>query len=146
VDRQELLSDIGPCGIDCINCPVHEKNVTPEIQTRIAAAVGCSPEKMTCKGCRSDERAPICPADCATLTCSREKGVDFCYECGDFPCTKFNPASDRADKLPHNLKAYNLCRMKNIGPEKWLEEDAKATTARYYRGKMVIGKGPQPKE
>ncbi|MDT8284114.1 MAG: hypothetical protein RQ767_01195 [Thermovirgaceae bacterium] len=50
-------------------------------------------------------------------------------------CLVFNPASDRADILPHNLKVHNLCRMKILGPEKWLAGDAGATTARYYRGR-----------
>lgn len=142
MDKHQLLEAIGPCGIDCINCPMHEKNITEDLKKRVAAMIGADPEEMICQGCRSDKRAAICPADCATLTCSREKDVDFCFECPDFPCEKLQPASDRADKLPHNLKVYNLCRMKRKGFEKWLQEDAQPTSARYYKGKMIIGKGP----
>ncbi len=140
--KTELLSAVAACGIDCINCPMHEKNITEDLKNRVAAMMGKDPDEMICHGCRSDKRAAICPADCSTLTCSREKGVDFCFECPDFPCEKLNPASDRAERLPHNLKVYNSCRMKKMGPEKWLEEDAGPTTARYYKGKMVIGRGP----
>jgi len=142
MDKQDILNAVAPCGIDCINCPLHEKNITEEMKSRLAAMMKTDPEKMVCQGCRSDQRAVICPADCLTLTCSREKGVDFCFECPDFPCEKLNPAADRADKLPHNLKVYNSCRMKKMGLQKWLEEDASISTARYYKGKMVIGKGP----
>jgi hypothetical protein len=146
MNREEILSAVAPCGIACSLCPMHEKLVTPELQKRVGAMLGLPPEKITCKGCRSDQRAPLCPADCPTLTCSREKGVEFCHECADFPCKMLNPASDGAERLPHNLKVYNLCRMKLMGVEKWLEEDAGPTLARYYRGKMVIGKGPEVKE
>ena len=142
MDKQDILNAVAPCGIDCINCPLHEKNITEEMKSRLAAMMKTDPEKMVCQGCRSDQRAVICPADCPTLTCSREKGVDFCFECPDFPCEKLNPAADRADKLPHNLKVYHSCRMKKMGLQKWLEEDARISTARYYKGKMVIGKGP----
>ena len=142
MEKQNILNAVAPCGIDCINCPLHEKNITEEMKNRLAAMMKTDPEKMVCQGCRSDQRAVICPADCPTLTCSREKGVDFCFECPDFPCEKLNPAADRADKLPHNLKVYNSCRMKKMGLQKWLEEDARISTARYYKGKMVIGKGP----
>ena len=142
MEKQEILDAIAPCGIDCIHCPLYENNITEEMKNRLAAMTGKTPEEMICQGCRSDKRAVICPADCPTLDCSREKGVDFCFECPDFPCEKLNPAADRADKLPHNLKVYNSCRMKKIGLEQWLEKDARLTTARYYKGKMIIGKGP----
>ncbi len=146
MNREELLAAIAPCGIDCVNCPVEERNVTPELQARIGVMLGLPPETIFCKGCRSDQKAPLCPETCATFVCSVSKGVDFCFACGEFPCSKFNPASDRADKLPHNLKVYNLCRMKMMGLERWLEEDACSTSFRYYRGKMVIGEGPKTGE
>ncbi|MBN1333586.1 MAG: DUF3795 domain-containing protein [Synergistales bacterium] len=142
MEKQEILNAIAPCGIDCVNCPLHEHNITEEMKNRLAAMMGKAPQEMICQGCRSDKRAVICPVDCPTLTCSREKGVDFCFQCPDFPCEKLTPAADRADKLPHNLKVYNSCRMKKMGLEKWLLEDARTTATRYYKGRMVIGKGP----
>jgi len=43
-------------------------------------------------------------------------------------------------QYPHNLKVYNLCRMKLFGIEKWTDEVAE-TRKRYYEGKFVVGRG-----
>ena len=50
------------------------------------------------------------------------------------------PTLQGAD-YPHNMKVYNLCRMKYIGIDKWVEE-ASEIRKRYYNGKFVVGKGP----
>ena len=52
---------IGVCGIACFKCP-----------TFVA---------KKCPGCHPNEFCPL-PA------CSKEKGVDSCFECKDFPCKK----------------------------------------------------------
>ena len=44
-------------------------------------------------------------------------------------------------QFPHNMKVYNLCRMKLLGIDKWIEEAAEIRT-RYYTGNFVVGKGP----
>ncbi len=41
------------------------------------------------------------------------------------------------------MKAYNLCRMKAIGVERWAEEEAREIRARYFRGTFVVGQGPR---
>ena len=43
--------------------------------------------------------------------------------------------------FPHNMKVYNLCRMKLHGIDKWIEE-AVEIRKRYYEGIFEIGKGP----
>jgi len=66
--------------------------------------------------------------------------VTYCYECADFPCEKLMPTFQGA-KFPHNMKVYNLCRMKLIGIDKWIEESV-AIRKRYYEGRFEVGKGP----
>jgi len=39
------------------------------------------------------------------------------------------------------MKVYNLCRIKNVGLEWWIEEEAGAIRKRYFTGKFVVGKG-----
>jgi len=72
----------------------------------------------------------------------KKKGVEFCFECGDFPCGMLQPASDGAAKYPHNMKVFNLCRIRLVGVEKWAEEEALAIRKKYYTGKFIVGKGP----
>jgi hypothetical protein len=83
--------------------------------------------------------------ECKTLACVKEKGVDFCYECPQFPCDKLQPCASRSEKLPHNLKVYNLCRIKQIGLEAWSNE-TKNIRNNYFNGEMVLGRGPVTNE
>jgi hypothetical protein len=54
------------------------------------------------------------------------------------------PCSDRADKLPQNIKIFSLTLRKTKGAYEW-EKTIKDVYNRYFHGKMVIGHGPQPK-
>lgn len=60
----------------------------------------------------------------------------------DFPCVRLMPAADRADTYPHNMKPYNLCRMKLVGVEKWAEKESLKIRKTYFKGKFVPGAGP----
>ncbi len=79
---------------------------------------------------------------CETYHCATGKGVEFCFECGDFPCPKLQPVREGADNYPHNFKLYNLCRIKRIGVERWAEEESAEIRRKYYTGKFVPGNGP----
>jgi hypothetical protein len=79
---------------------------------------------------------------CATYVCVTEKREDFCFNCSDFPCVKLQPTADRADILPHNMKVFNLCTIKRVGAERFVEISTEIKQ-RYYKGKMAVGKGPQ---
>jgi hypothetical protein len=48
--------------------------------------------------------------------------------------------ADLAAIRPHNLKVYNLCRIKKIGLDRWIEE-AGQIRKNYFTGKFVMGKG-----
>jgi hypothetical protein len=57
---------------------------------------------------------------------------------------KLQPSADRANKLPHNMKVFNLCIMKRVGVENFILQSSEIKK-RYYAGKMDIGNGPQLK-
>ncbi len=57
-----------------------------------------------------------------TLECVKKKGVDFCFNCDEFPCANLAPTADGAARYPHYMKMYNLCRIKQVGLEKWIGE------------------------
>ena len=139
---KNLLDDVAPCGIDCINCEVHADNLTAQMQERLARSLGLDPEQVPCRGCRAGQGCRLQFSACPTLECVTGRGHDFCYQCEDFPCAMLHPAADRADRLPHNLKVYNLCRIRAVGVQRWLGEEAKATRATYFHGTMRIGQGP----
>jgi hypothetical protein len=135
------LNDIAPCGVDCGNCELHENNGSQAVWERVAQARGKTVEEVKCRGCRLQGGCVI-HDDCETLSCVQGKGHTFCHECGEFPCTFLMPMKEWADRAPHNLKVYNLCRIKRLGVEKFLEE-APLNRRKYFTGKMKIGSGPQ---
>jgi hypothetical protein len=112
-----------PCGLLCGICSVYKEG--------------------NCPGCREIEgKCPLLHQACDTYACVKSRDIDFCYECSDFPCVKIQPALDKADALPHNIKVFNLCYMKQHGLAKW-KEVAPEIRERYFTGKMKIGRGPK---
>lgn len=138
-ERMELVA---PCGIDCGICEMHLAGKNEQLFNYLVAS-GIPKEILPCKGCNaSGGKCPIMPGTCATYECTREKGVSICSDCNDFPCMKLAPAADRSDKLPHNLKVFNLSTIKTKGLEAFTQESI-SIKQHYFKGKMVIGRGPQ---
>ena len=132
----------GVCGIYCAACECHTAKDSPEL-LKYLVSVGINAESLPCRGCRKGEGdCPAIGGKCETYQCALERKVDFCFECADYPCAKLNPAADRASKLPHNLKVYNLAYIQHQGLEKFAD-DAPKFKEKYFKGKMMIGKGPQ---
>lgn len=142
LERQERVA---PCGLDCGTCPVNKDNITLKMRTAVAAMFRVAPQNAQCEGCRPTDGSPLPCSDCATYRCAQEKGLQYCSECEGFPCRRLMPAADGAGRYPHNTKLYNLCRMRLLGLERWLEEAA-ADRERYFQGTFVLGEGPLFKE
>lgn len=142
MEKNEALAVVGPCGIHCGGCELHRAK---DDQTLLEALVskGLRRESLPCAGCRPVQgKCPVIGGTCQTYECVQQRGFDFCYECPEFPCDKLNPAADRADILPHNLKVFNKGFIQRHGLDEFLKK-ASEIKRRYYRGKMVIGRGPQ---
>ncbi len=130
----------GFCGIYCGECECHKAKDDLKLMEYMKSK---GIPNLPCPGCREVEgRCPVIGGVCETYQCALEKKVDFCFECDDFPCSRLNPASDRADILPHNLKAFNLCYIQKHGLEEFASHAAEFKN-KYYKGKMAVGKGPQ---
>jgi len=140
---KEKINLSAPCGLDCFNCNIHENNLTDSLVELIHTKMGVPKEEIACKGCRQQDGKHFhLQADgCATLNCVKAKGVEFCFDCDDFPCAFLAPTADKATQYPHNMKVYNLCRIKKIGIECWIGEEAGQIRKKYFTGKFVVGKG-----
>jgi len=135
------LNLIAPCGIDCANCELFAANGNRAAWEGVASRRGGKAEDYACKGCREGNGC-VFFSDCKTLACVKEKGVDFCSDCKSFPCEYLMPLAEGAAFYPHNMKMYNLCRIKSLGAAAFLDE-AKKIRRLYYKGKFMIGAGPQ---
>lgn len=130
-----------PCGIYCGECEAHKAKDDPVLMERMKQVL--KTEMLPCPGCRTVRgKCPAIDGTCETYTCVVEHAVDFCFECGEFPCARLNPAADRAEKLPHNIKVFSLCTIQNQGLVR-LVENYPEIKQRYFQGKMAIGRGPQ---
>lgn len=108
---------VAPCGIDCFNCEMYAENVTPEFQERLSGTTKIPAEKITCAGCTDGNICLLLKMQgksCKTLDCVKQKGVDYCFNCTDFPCLYLMPLADGAGKFPQNIKLYNLCQIKKL--------------------------------
>lgn len=136
------LNLVAPCGIDCGICEPHACAEDPKLLEALVAR-GIPREKLPCPGCREVQgMCPVLPDRCATYTCVTGKGLSFCHECAEFPCTMLQPSADRANVLPHNLKVFNLCTIRRAGVEAFVAASPDIKR-RYYQGKMAVGRGPQ---
>ena len=138
-----MFEMVTPCGLYCGNCAFykdgdvrkHDKdlaillegfeNLVPIIaehapEFRNYEAFGSVLESLSsvqCPGCRAKD-VPDHIQDCSFRKCSMEKGVLFCGECKDFPC------SDAPQKNPPVAEKWraNGDRLRDIGINQYYEE------------------------
>ncbi|MCF8075098.1 MAG: DUF3795 domain-containing protein [Desulfotignum sp.] len=133
-----------PCGLDCFNCDLYVENLTDKLSGLIQEKLSIPEHEIACRGCRQQDgkHFHLGPEGCSTLDCVKRKGVDFCFNCDDFPCLYLAPTADGAARYPHNMKMYNLCRIKQFGFEKWFKE-SDMIRKKYFTGKFVVGRGQE---
>lgn len=88
MEKKELIA---PCGMDCFNCDDYEANITME--TRIAKSIELNiPLNETgCNGCNLEKGRERFNVNCETYECIKDKRVNYCHECIEFPCQKLMP-------------------------------------------------------
>ena len=127
-----------PCGLYCGACPILRATSDRSLAEKLAPQLGMEVEAVHCRGCRAEEGKMMGWPLCQNYECITQRGLEFCYECPDFPCLKLAPCADRADVLPHNQKVYNLVLMQKMGLENWIKE-APNILRRYFKGKKDHG-------
>ena len=138
MDYKQMTS---PCGIDCFNCGVYLASEDEELRSRIAKSLGVPPEKVACKGCRNENGTIALigmTEPCNVYKCISKKGIDFCFECAEFPCDHLHPYADKAGQRPHNVKVFNLCLMRKMGVETWAKTKAKNVRDTYFKGTLKL--------
>ena len=112
---KEVLEILAPCGLNCKKCMAFYEGEIKQHSSKLIELLGnfngyakkfseMNPifknypqfqelleyfSKGSCKGCRNGE---CINKGCNVINCYKEKGVDFCFKCKEFPCknTGFN--------------------------------------------------------
>ena len=140
--KEEMIVEVAPCGIDCSRCIALIDGDARKHAEALQEIFGPSFHKFAekfaerlpvlakygdfrefvdflagvdCAGCRN---APVDEKPCGILKCYREKGVDFCFECGEFPCDDPGVPDDDVKDRWRKMGA----RMREIGLEAWYGE------------------------
>ena len=132
--EKNLLS---PCGLYCGVCAIRTAYLSgkPTFIAAIAKAYSVNPEKVKCEGCLSEAPFVYC-AVCPIKSCARNKGLEGCYLCGDWPC-------DTVEQFPFDQARREIKRAipiwRKLGTEKWIEHETtlyvcKSCGARLFRG------------
>jgi len=137
------IEELAPCGLNCRTCvrsssgPIKESAETllkhlEGFSTFAEKFSGVNPvyanyrafedflthlTKADCNGCRNGSE---CFAGCSAKNCHKENGVNYCFECVEFPCSRnsFPPALEEKWK-------NNNCFMKQNGIQAFYDKQAK---------------------
>ena len=131
-----------PCGLDCFNCQFFlarkDQEAMREVE-RLSKRLSIPVETMLCSGCRNHNgQIPLQKHifgeahRCAAYECFKDKGLNFCGDCEQFPCDKLHPYADKAGDVPHNIKVFNLCLINKMGLEEWAASKAAEVRKVYF--------------
>jgi len=140
VSYEDILGRLAPCGLDCERCAMYAggrikhlatglaealqgfENMAPKVADRVPALGEYSHfveilqlfTEAGCAGCRGGgSQLPFC----AARTCYRERGVDFCFQCEEYPCQR----NAYPDNMARRWRSAND-RMREAGVEKFYAE------------------------
>ena len=120
--KKELLS---PCGLYCGVCRVYFAHRNNDIKFKqellpIYKAYGAkNVDDIACTGCLSDGIIfPFCQS-CAIKDCIKDKGIEGCRQCDEFPCDIIAnwPSAPGKKIILRNIPAW-----RELGTEKWVEQ------------------------
>ena len=124
MDYQSLTA---PCGLPCFVCYLY-----------LARELGLPLEQTACPGCRALQGQPAhLPMRCRVYPCARERGVQLCRDCADFPGDLLHPYADNA-KVWHNIKVFQLGLIKKLGWATWASGKAPQVLEVYSHGKWAV--------
>lgn len=113
------------CGIYCGACSIVMRGESGRADA-LAACLGNLPkQELACGGCKSDFVYAGC-GTCSLRHCAREKGVEHCVCCADYPCKMYSKWQSVTKFLPHSSgAASSLAAIKRDGIGPWLADQKK---------------------
>jgi len=110
---------IGYCGYNCHLCAARSDEIS--VRQRMVDAwkkylghENYTAENVACEGCKSNGNK-IADKQCKARPCARDKGLDSCAQCDDFPCDKVN----HLFSTPIGMLTYRAPKFKDITEEEF---------------------------
>jgi hypothetical protein len=73
------------CGLFCPGCSLYIGTQEDPARLELMAVQFNLPvEQLQCDGCRAERRGFYCQ-QCKMISCTKEKGIEFCVECDEYP-------------------------------------------------------------
>jgi len=118
---------IAVCGLNCAKCDIHlasrgNEKLRDEIVDWFKKERNSTirPEQVRCEGCRGPLDVHW-SSDCKMMLCAKKRGLQYCFQCEDFPCASVSEFS--SDGVSHHKRTVeNSKRMREIGIEAWIAE------------------------
>jgi hypothetical protein len=111
---------IAVCGLLCHKCDIFLAPENPAIARKIVEwlkrelNVEVAVEEIGCSGCKGDQ-TDHWSADCPILECCTDRqGLEFCYECVEFPCDMLEHWAERSDRKRRALKRLQKMERETI--------------------------------
>ena len=102
--KQRKFPLFSACGLNCGLCP------------RFHTA-GSS----KCPGCSGEGFSSKHPG-CGVLSCCQRKGIEFCFECEEFPCIKYDGADESDSFISHFSQMKDLKKAESSGISEYIKE------------------------
>lgn len=101
---------IAACGLICHGCDMMEATTNPTLAQKIAdwfkreLNEDVKAEQIHCAGCSGDREVHWSPDCWILLCCVDQKGLDHCYQCGEFPCDRLEEWAGENDRYGEALE------------------------------------------
>ncbi|MRR18183.1 MAG: DUF3795 domain-containing protein [Deltaproteobacteria bacterium] len=114
------------CGIYCGACSIAMSGETGRTDGFAACLGGVPKEDLSCGGCKSGTVYAGC-STCNIRRCAREKDLEHCIDCAQYPCKIYSSWQSAAKFLvPHSRDAVpSLETIRRDGVASWLRAQRK---------------------
>ena len=152
--KEQLLDNMAPCSLLCYTCPGFIRGIICELSAKLenyfkgfydfqvenlpeeikshAEAFKTFEERLVrytkprCNGCRNNPDPDCTIKGCFILECTREHSIEYCGECGEFPCNKVN--TDLFNPTIYNRWLNGNKRIQEAGAEQFFKEKKEGVT------------------
>ena len=102
--KQREYPQFSACGLNCGLCPRYHTT-----------------GNSRCPGCAGHGFLTKHPK-CGVLSCCQRKALEYCYQCGEFPCKKYDGADQLDSFISHLNQFKDLDKAKRIGIDAYSKE------------------------